>query len=149
MCPVPFFFVGCCISQTTKMQFNNTERKLSITTYSGHLCCSAETEEIAYDDVLGVYSKRDPNCYVNRQPAFVVYLKTRRCQIKLSGYRIENDAKTIQNYVQLTINRCGAHHQQVNQGGMRGNPYEMNQNAYPAIGQGQIYGQAIPTRPMN
>ena len=103
------------------MQFNNTERKLKIVSYNGYLCCSADTQEVAYDDILGVFSKRDPDCYVNRQPAYVVFLKTTNCQIKLSGFRIESDAKQIQNWVQLTINRSGAHYPQINQRG--GNPY--------------------------
>jgi hypothetical protein len=85
MCPFPCFCAGCCISQSTKMEFDNSQRVLIIRTYCGYCCCFAQEQRIPYHEVQTLDARLDAHMRINHQPAFKVWLVWQSGQLELSA----------------------------------------------------------------
>lgn len=106
MMPFPFFCIGCCISQTTKFNFDNNNRSLIVKTYCGYCCCLASTLNIPYDEILNVDVRLRPGVRINHRPAYKVWLLHRKGEIELSGSILMAEARDIENKIKTVMARC-------------------------------------------
>lgn len=81
MMPFPFFCIGCCLSQSVKFMFDNTNRILNIKSYCGYCLCCGDKAEIPYHEIIDLDIRIQPGCYVNHQQAVKVLLLYQRGEI--------------------------------------------------------------------
>jgi hypothetical protein len=74
MLPFPFFCIGCCMSQTTKMEFDNIGRVVTLKTYCGYCCCCQTERRIPYNGLKAIDRRIVPGVRINNQGAFKVWL---------------------------------------------------------------------------
>jgi hypothetical protein len=85
MMPFPFLCIGCCLSQSTKMKFDNTQRILTLKTYCGYCCCCSEERIIPYHEVQSLDARPNPHVTINRRTAYNVWLVWQTGQIELTA----------------------------------------------------------------
>lgn len=85
MLPFPFFCIGCCLSQSSKFQFDNNNRILHLKTYCGYCACCSSNLDVPYDEIVGLDVRIQPGYYINRQPAYKVHLLSKKGEAELTG----------------------------------------------------------------
>ena len=107
MLPFPFFCIGCCTSQTTKLNFNNSTHILTVKEYCGYCLCCASNAVIDYANIYGVEIRPEYGTYINHQQAFRVFLMYKDGEIPLSGKVMFPKALVIDHKVKTMMNKCG------------------------------------------
>jgi hypothetical protein len=77
-----FFFVGCCLSSSKRILFNDTQQTVTITSNPG-LCCVppfVSTKVVAYGDIANVVLVRNPYIRTNGHATFDIKLLLRNEQ---------------------------------------------------------------------
>ena len=77
MCPFPFFFMGCCMSRSTDLDFDDYKKILRIASCPGYCFCCANTVDIPYSDIANVAAVHCPNVKINRQSTYKFCIITR------------------------------------------------------------------------
>ena len=107
------------------MEFDTGRSSLKLITYNGYCWKNAQEREISFEDLSRAVAKLEPGCYVNRQPAYIVFLRSKKCSVQLTGCKVESDANKIAQEVNNIINRV--------KGVNKNNQVVMAPGAYPGM----------------
>ena len=77
MCPFPFLFLGCCLSQSTDLDFDDYKKTLRIASCPGYFFCCSNSVDILYSDIANVAAVPCPGTRINHQPAYKFCIITR------------------------------------------------------------------------
>eukprot|EP00760_Papus_ankaliazontas_P039222 PhM_4_TR9517/c1_g3_i1/m.98326 len=86
MLPFPFLGIGCCMSRTTVLTFDDDAECVVMKSNPGYLFCLRKTTEIAYKDVGNIAAQHVSGVQINDQPAYRVVLLDRSANVhRLTG----------------------------------------------------------------
>lgn len=71
-----FCGIGCCLSRSTDLLFDDASQSLSITTCPGYCCCCRSHYDVGYTGIANVTIAHVPGVRINKQPAFRLELHT-------------------------------------------------------------------------
>ncbi len=77
MLPFPFCCIGCCISESTHLLFDDEAEQLRVRSFPGYCWCCDEHFSVPYSHVQNVRLEMDPSCRMNKKPSVRMFIQRR------------------------------------------------------------------------
>ena len=94
MCPFPFLFMGCCLSRSTDLDFDDYKKIVRITSRPGYCFCCSNSVDIPYSDIANVAAIHCPHVRINKQTTYKICIITRAGVVHaFTGAQLLSDIK--------------------------------------------------------
>jgi len=91
MIPFPFLCIGCCMSESSNLVFDDRKQQVSVNSYSGYCWCCGQGRDIRYDEIANVVAKSS-NMRINNRPAYsVCFLLRSGDTVRIRGAALMED----------------------------------------------------------
>jgi len=93
MCPFPFMCIGCCLSESSNIDFDDVTETVSVNTYCGYCFCCAGTRVLPYGGIGNITMKAS-NLSINGQQAYkLCFVLKNGERIEFGGSRLPSDVR--------------------------------------------------------